>query len=134
MTQPNIRLASFQPRVCAVLFATVNKTKFTSPPGHTMWIFEKTRFSGTSRKKVPISAFPITPALLGGFQQCVCAVLSRDSKPKPTSSALSPPAAEKTEHEDFSEKKEDFLEHREKRSEFHLESALSGISEVDFLP
>ena len=36
-------------------FATVNKTKFTRPPGHTMWIFQKKRFFGTSRKKVGTS-------------------------------------------------------------------------------
>ena len=47
----------------------------------------------------------LSRVFLGGFQLRVCAVLFRDSKPKPNSSALSPPAAEKTENVDFSEKR-----------------------------
>ena len=66
----SFQLVAFSRAFVRFSFATINKTKFTSPPGHTMWIFEKN----------------------------------------------------------------DFLEHREKRSEFDLGSAFFGISDLGFLP
>ena len=47
-----IDLVAFSRTIARFSFVTVNKAKFTSPPGHTMWIFQKSDFLEHREKRL----------------------------------------------------------------------------------